>query len=136
MTAYTVLTETTEQLTKRYIREVDQYGVAATTATRDQLVRHLRDEGLLDERSIQHLILCLQPGGEKEVLPGEAREQAVARLMRHYGWDERTASLTLYLADGWSDVVPVDDDGTPLPFFRVRAEEADEGGDDRPAAES
>jgi hypothetical protein len=95
---------------------------ARAPETLEQLAARLREEGALDERSIEYVVRSRQPGGEERVLPGETRDDAIARLMRHYDWDERTARFTLYLADGWSDLVPVDDDGTELPYFRVRDE--------------
>ena len=96
---------------------------AHATETVDQVVARLRHEGLLDERSIEYVALSLQPGGEKHVLPGETRAEAVAHLMRPYGWDGRTAQFTISLSEGWSDVVPLDDDGTELPYYRVCDEE-------------
>ncbi len=98
----------------------------AAPAERKQLVAQLRAEGVTDPRLLAHVLRSLQSGGEKEVLSGEARDEAVRRLMRHYDWDERTAEWTISLSEGGSDVVPVDDDGTELPYFRVRDElEAD-----------
>ena len=103
--------------------------------TVELVVARLRQEGKLDERSIEYIALALQPGGEEEILPGETREDAVARLMRHYGWDERTAEFTISLSQGWSDIVPEDDQGNPLPYFHHRdvedLPEPDDGSDQR-----
>lgn len=123
--ANAVMTKTTVALVRRYADELRRHGATeATIGARDQLIERLREEGRLSANSIQFLLSCLQPGGEKRVLPNESLEQAVARLIGHYGWDERTARFTLALADGWSDLVPVADDGTPLPYFRHRDDEA------------
>jgi hypothetical protein len=94
--------------------------------TRAQLIAELQAKGVHDPRWLDHLVLCLAPGGEKEVLPGETREAAIARLMRHYEWDERTAGWTIALSEGWSDIVPLDDDGTPLPYYRVMDDSDDD----------
>ena len=69
-------------------------------------IARLREEGVLDERMIDYIERSLQPGGEKCILPGETRAQAVARLTNHYGYDERTAEFTISLSQGLSDVVP------------------------------
>ena len=105
-----------------------------TPEARDQLVAELRAEGVTDPKWIEYLLRSLEPGGEKEVLPGETREAAVARLMRHYGWDERAAEWTIALSEGLSDLVPVDDDGNEFPYYRDRDQiEAAEGEAQEPA---
>lgn len=76
-----------------------------TESIADQIAR-LREEGVLDERMIDYIERSLQPGGEKRILPGETRAQAVARLTKHFGYDERTAEFTISLSQGLSDVVP------------------------------
>ena len=136
MTTKAAITETTEALVKRFVEETRRPGgVDAASETKHRLVKRLREEGVLDERMIQHLILSFQPGGEEEILPGETRADAVARLMRHYGWDERTAEFTISLSQGWSDIVPEDDEGNPLPYFHHRDDEdlpePDDGSDQR-----
>lgn len=79
---------------------------AGVAETIEQLVNRLRDEGRLDEPSIQYIAAALRPGGEERILPGESRADAVARLRRHFGWDERTAEFTISLSEGKSDLVP------------------------------
>lgn len=91
-----------------------------TTDIRSPAATENRLDPLLDERISAYVRLAREPGGEQRMLPGETREDAIARLMHHYGWDEDAAGLTLAVADGWSDVVPIDDDGAPLPYFRIR----------------
>jgi hypothetical protein len=39
-----------------------------------------------------------------------------------------TTSRTTALAEGQSDIVPLDEDGTPLPYFRI-ADDPDDGVD-------
>ena len=119
MKATPTTTVTTEELVNRFIDEARHPGgTDVATETKERLAMRLREEGVHDERMIEHLILSLQPGGEKRILPDETREQAVTRLIRHFGYDEQTAQFTISLSEGWSDLVPVDDDGNDLPYFR------------------
>jgi len=110
-------TETVEVLVKR-LAEIarERPGSRDENEVIDQLGRRLREEGRLSEFWIDYLILSLRPGGEKQILPGETREEAVARLMGHYGWDERTAEFTISLSQGIGDAVAVDDEGNVIPW--------------------
>ena len=53
---------------------------------------------------IRYLVAARKPDGAQRILSGESREEAVARLCRHYGWDARTAGFTISLSQGLSDV--------------------------------
>lgn len=99
-----------------------------TVEAANEFADSLRAEGVRDERWIAYLAALSRPGGEQAILPGETREAAVARLQRHYGWDERTASQSIQLSEGWSDVVPVGDDGTEVPIDRLSAAEREAWG--------
>ena len=77
-----------------------------TTQSVAHRIAQLREEGVLDEVMIQYIERSLQPGGEKRIRPGESRADAVARLRRHFGWDERTAEFTISLSEGKSDLAP------------------------------
>lgn len=116
--------QTRDDLVRDLADELRRGGAsAAANEAEARLAALWRNEGVLSEDSIEHLILMCRPGGEKKILPGETRKEAVARIQRHYGYDERTAHLTIRLSEGWSDLVPVDDDGTELPYFRIPEEE-------------
>ena len=83
--------------------------IAAHQETDEQLIARLRSEGVLDEGLIRYVVLCKQPEGPQCILPGETREQAVARLMKHYGWDERHAEFAISVSQGYGDIVVVDE---------------------------
>lgn len=96
----------------RHCRSLSAEELAAmstqATETTEQVVGRLRAEGL-DERLTAYLVLGRQPGGEERILPGETRDDAAARLQRHYGWDERTAQFTISISLGQGDVVALDE---------------------------
>ena len=79
---------------------------AEAPETAEEIIAQLRAGGTMSDRWIEYLERSLQPGGEKCILPGETRAQAVARLSNHYGYDERTAEFTISPSQGLSDVVP------------------------------
>ena len=95
----------------------------ATQKAAEEVVTTRHQEEVLDAATVEYIKRSLESGGEQEILVGESRDEAAARLMRHYGWDAWTAHQALLLAEGWSDVVPLDDEGNPLPYFRVRDED-------------